>query len=70
MGEIAARLADIGLVTSDNPRWEAPEAIIDEIVAGIPAAPHGVERDADRRASIFRAIRSRGRRRRRDRGQG
>jgi UDP-N-acetylmuramoyl-L-alanyl-D-glutamate--2,6-diaminopimelate ligase len=57
MGEIAARLADIALITSDNPRSEAPEAIIDEIVAGIPASPHAsVERDADRRASIFRAI--------------
>jgi UDP-N-acetylmuramoyl-L-alanyl-D-glutamate--2,6-diaminopimelate ligase len=57
MGEIAARLADVALVTSDNPRSEAPEAIIDEIMAGIPASPHAaVERDADRRASIFRAI--------------
>src|SRR4051812_20664825 len=57
MGEIAARLADIALVTSDNPRSEAPEAIIDEIMAGVPASPHAaVERDADRRASIFRAI--------------
>jgi UDP-N-acetylmuramoyl-L-alanyl-D-glutamate--2,6-diaminopimelate ligase len=57
MGEIAARLADVALITSDNPRSEAPEAIIDEIVAGIPASPHAeVERDADRRASIFRAI--------------
>src|SRR3954467_13688182 len=51
MGEIAARLADVALVTSDNPRSEAPEAIIDEIMAGIPASPHAaVERDADRRA--------------------
>jgi UDP-N-acetylmuramoyl-L-alanyl-D-glutamate--2,6-diaminopimelate ligase len=57
MGEIAARLADVALITSDNPRSEPPEAIIDEIVAGIPAAPHAeVERDGDRRASIFRAI--------------
>jgi UDP-N-acetylmuramoyl-L-alanyl-D-glutamate--2,6-diaminopimelate ligase len=57
MGEIAARLADVALITSDNPRSEAPEAIIDEIMAGIPASPHAlVERDADRRASIFRAI--------------
>jgi UDP-N-acetylmuramoyl-L-alanyl-D-glutamate--2,6-diaminopimelate ligase len=57
MGEIAARLADVALVTSDNPRSEAPEAIIDEIEAGIPAnARAAVERDADRRASIFRAI--------------
>ena len=57
MGEIAARLADVALITSDNPRSEPPEAIIDEIVAGIPASPHAsVSRDADRRASIFRAI--------------
>jgi UDP-N-acetylmuramoyl-L-alanyl-D-glutamate--2,6-diaminopimelate ligase len=57
MGEIAARLADVALVTSDNPRSEDPEAIIDEIMAGIPASPHAVvERDADRRASIFRAV--------------
>jgi UDP-N-acetylmuramoyl-L-alanyl-D-glutamate--2,6-diaminopimelate ligase len=57
MGEIAARLADVALVTSDNPRSEEPEAIIDEIMAGVPASPHAaVERDADRRASIFRAV--------------
>jgi UDP-N-acetylmuramoyl-L-alanyl-D-glutamate--2,6-diaminopimelate ligase len=57
MGEIAARLADVALVTSDNPRSEAPEAIIDEIMAGVPASPHAVvERDADRRASILRAV--------------
>src|SRR3954452_24769965 len=57
MGEIAARLADVALVTSDNPRSEDPEAIIDEIMAGIPSSPHAlVERDADRRASIFRAV--------------
>jgi len=57
MGEIAARLADVALITSDNPRSEAPEAIIDEIMAGIPASPHAeVERDADRRATIFHAI--------------
>ena len=32
MGEIAARLADVAIVTSDNPRSEDPEAIIDEIL--------------------------------------
>ena len=35
MGEIAARLADRVIVTSDNPRSEDPEAIIAEILAGI-----------------------------------
>jgi UDP-N-acetylmuramoyl-L-alanyl-D-glutamate--2,6-diaminopimelate ligase len=57
MGEIAARLADVALITSDNPRSEPPEAIIDEIMAGIPPSPHAaVSRDADRRATIFHAI--------------
>ena len=37
MGEIAAREADVAIVTSDNPRSEDPEAIIAEIVAGMPA---------------------------------
>jgi UDP-N-acetylmuramoyl-L-alanyl-D-glutamate--2,6-diaminopimelate ligase len=53
MGEIAARLADRVIVTSDNPRSEDPEAIIAEILAGI-ARP--VEHDADRRAAIRTAI--------------
>jgi UDP-N-acetylmuramoyl-L-alanyl-D-glutamate--2,6-diaminopimelate ligase len=53
MGEIGARLADIALVTSDNPRSEAPEAIIAEILAG---AGREVEHDVDRRRSIHRAV--------------
>ncbi len=55
MGEIAARLADVCLVTSDNPRSEDPEAIIAEILAGVREGSH-VEHDADRRASIERAV--------------
>mgnify|MGYP001109861984 FL=1 len=35
MGEIAARLADFSVVTSDNPRTEEPMAIIDDILAGM-----------------------------------
>ena len=38
MGGVAAELADLALVTSDNPRGEEPEAIIDEIVAGAAGA--------------------------------
>ena len=34
MGEIAARLADLAIVTSDNPRSEDPEAIVEEVLAG------------------------------------
>ncbi len=37
MGQVAARLADELIVTSDNPRTEEPGAIIDQIIAGIPA---------------------------------
>jgi UDP-N-acetylmuramoyl-L-alanyl-D-glutamate--2,6-diaminopimelate ligase len=46
MGEIAARLADVVLVTSDNPRSEDPAAIIAEIMAGVERP----ERDARTRA--------------------
>jgi UDP-N-acetylmuramoyl-L-alanyl-D-glutamate--2,6-diaminopimelate ligase len=53
MGEIARRLADRVIVTSDNPRSEDPEAIIDQILAG--AGP-GVEHNVDRREAIAQAI--------------
>jgi len=53
MGEIATRLADRVIVTSDNPRSEDPEAIIREILAG---AGQGVEHTVDRREAIERAI--------------
>jgi UDP-N-acetylmuramoyl-L-alanyl-D-glutamate--2,6-diaminopimelate ligase len=56
MGEIAARLADAVIVTSDNPRSEPPEAIIDEILAGVPAGAFHVERETDRRTAIARAV--------------
>jgi UDP-N-acetylmuramoyl-L-alanyl-D-glutamate--2,6-diaminopimelate ligase len=35
MGEIGARIADIAVITSDNPRTEVPMAIIEDIMAGI-----------------------------------
>jgi UDP-N-acetylmuramoyl-L-alanyl-D-glutamate--2,6-diaminopimelate ligase len=53
MGEIARRLADRVIVTSDNPRSEDPEAIIEEILTG---TGRDVEHDADRRAAIGQAI--------------
>ncbi len=55
MARIAARLADFTVVTSDNPRTEDPEAIIDEIVAGLPPAAPSV-RIADRREAIRAAL--------------
>src|SRR5205807_581400 len=53
MGEIAKRLADRVIVTSDNPRAENPEAIIQEILVG---AGNDVVHDVDRRAAIAEAI--------------
>ncbi len=53
MGEIARRLADRVIVTSDNPRSEDPEAIIEEILAG---SGRDVEHTADRREAIAAAI--------------
>jgi UDP-N-acetylmuramoyl-L-alanyl-D-glutamate--2,6-diaminopimelate ligase len=56
MGEVAARLADRVVVTSDNPRSEDPAAIVEAIVAGIPAGTAGVTVEPDRRAAIEGAI--------------
>ena len=53
MGEIATRLADLTLVTDDNPRSEEPEAIRAEIVRGIPAdRKNWAEVRSDRHAAI------------------
>jgi UDP-N-acetylmuramyl-tripeptide synthetase len=53
MGRIAGELADVAIVTSDNPRSEDPRAIIDEIVAG-PGG--GLEIVPDRREAIAKAV--------------
>jgi UDP-N-acetylmuramoyl-L-alanyl-D-glutamate--2,6-diaminopimelate ligase len=53
MGEAARRLADRVFVTSDNPRNEPPEAIVDEIMEG---AGDGAERETDRARAIGLAI--------------
>ncbi|HEU4942846.1 MAG TPA: UDP-N-acetylmuramoyl-L-alanyl-D-glutamate--2,6-diaminopimelate ligase [Gaiellaceae bacterium] len=53
MGRIASELADVPIVTSDNPRSEDPLAIIDEILAGIS---EDVQVEPDRRAAIAKAI--------------
>jgi UDP-N-acetylmuramoyl-L-alanyl-D-glutamate--2,6-diaminopimelate ligase len=57
MGEIATRLADLTLVTDDNPRSEDPEAIRTEIVHGIPADRRNwIEVRDGRHAAIERAM--------------
>lgn len=57
MGRIAAELSDLVIVTSDNPRSEPPERIVDEILAGVPTAMTGrVHREPDRALAIQQAI--------------
>jgi len=52
MGGIAAEVADVAIVTSDNPRSEPPESIIEQIVAGIPEGLGEVHVEPDRRRAI------------------
>jgi UDP-N-acetylmuramoyl-L-alanyl-D-glutamate--2,6-diaminopimelate ligase len=54
MGRIAAELSDLAIVTSDNPRTENPEAIIDDIEQGMGGLPH--QRITDRLAAIHAAL--------------
>ena len=58
MGEIAVSLADVVIVTSDNPRSEDPEAIMSSITAGIPDHMRHrlLSTDVDRRRAIQRAV--------------
>ena len=53
MGDIAERFADVTVVTSDNPRTESPQAIIDDILAGMRQPTHV---EPDRRAAIRWAV--------------
>ena len=53
MGRIASELADVAIVTSDNPRSEDPDAIIAEVVAGAGAS---LEVEPDRADAIGRAL--------------
>jgi UDP-N-acetylmuramoyl-L-alanyl-D-glutamate--2,6-diaminopimelate ligase len=54
MGALATALADLAIVTSDNPRTEDPDAIIGDIVAGMPERSY--RRHADRREAIGVAL--------------
>src|SRR2546423_2317949 len=54
MGQIAEQRADYAIVTSDNPRTEDPDSIIDDIEAGMRSSNH--ERVTDRLTAIKRAL--------------
>ena len=56
MGETAGRLADFTIITSDNPRWEDPELILDDIESGIKGTSGAYIRIADRRAAVAYAF--------------
>ena len=56
MGEIGARLADLAIITSDNPRTESPEAIIADITPGADKAGKAYEVVVDRIEAIRRAM--------------
>lgn len=55
MGEVAAQLSDYVVLTSDNPRSEEPESILDEVEPGMAGAAD-YEREVDRTSAISRAI--------------
>lgn len=56
MGETAGRLSDLSILTSDNPRWENPEDILDDIEEGIRGTKGAYVRIADRREAVEYAV--------------
>ena len=56
MGRISGRLAELTILTADNPKGEDPEGIIDEIEVGIRETAGRYERIVDRREAIRRAV--------------
>jgi UDP-N-acetylmuramoyl-L-alanyl-D-glutamate--2,6-diaminopimelate ligase len=55
MGAVVAEQADVAYLTSDNPRSEEPQAIADDVLAGVPADRSPVV-ELDRRRAIHNAI--------------
>ncbi|HET8639558.1 MAG TPA: UDP-N-acetylmuramoyl-L-alanyl-D-glutamate--2,6-diaminopimelate ligase [Solirubrobacterales bacterium] len=55
MGRAASQLSDLAIVTSDNPRSEMPEAIVEEVLAGVGDGD-AVAVEIDRRRAIARAL--------------
>ena len=57
MGEVSGRLADLTIITSDNPRFEEPQAIIDDIKVGIGKTDGKYVEICDRKEAVKYAIR-------------
>ena len=58
MGEVSGEMADLTIITSDNPRYEEPQAIIDDIKTGIEKTDGAYVEIADRKEAIRYAIRN------------
>ena len=56
MGDIAARLGDYSIITSDNPRSEEPIDIINQVEEGVRPVTDDYEKIVDRKEAIFRAV--------------
>ena len=56
MGEVSGRLSDLTVITSDNPRWEAPEAIMDDIETGVRKTDGKYLRITDRKEAVKQAV--------------
>ena len=56
MGEVSGRLADLSIITSDNPRFEEPQAIIDDIIIGMEKTDGSYIAICDRKEAIKYAI--------------
>lgn len=56
MGEVSGRLADLSILTSDNPRFEDPQAILDDIETGIKKTDGEYVKIIDRKEAIAYAI--------------
>lgn len=56
MGEVAGRIADLSIITSDNPRSEEPEAILRQVEQGVKGAGGQYVLEVDRGSAIRRAV--------------
>ena len=54
MGEVVARLSDVAIVTSDNPRFEEPQSILNDILPGLQNAKEVIV-NVDRKSATITA---------------